>query len=288
MNEIQLTDLVAKLPDNDKLVRRWGFEAEHPAINDARREASYWQTAPFEFVSDGSVPNEQEDCECDCEDCEYHDCNCDNCERSGWDPDHCSSSYCYGVNELSTAEPILTAWNSKLDPMLEVCKDAEESSYYNDPTGKSWAGHLHVEARDLTARQVVTALQVFNKLMSLAPEWVNGWQDSYNTDTATPERLREWQSGKGFSLPRSMAVTAYNLGNRHQPQPYEIGQTPYGKTTIEFRSFRTTFDSDLIRVRGAIARAVVEYGKRNELGLYWVARCQTFAEVLEVIEFGHH
>ena len=62
------------------LVRRWGFEAEHPVIEEARSLVGYNAKMHFEFVNDPSVDSDQADCECDCRDCTYHQCNCDNCD----------------------------------------------------------------------------------------------------------------------------------------------------------------------------------------------------------------
>lgn len=287
MNKQDLLDLI-KLSDTD-LVRRWGFEAESPVIQTATENASWATRSPFEFVTDPSVPTISDECECDCRDCTYHECNCDDCDLYNDSPDHCGE--CQSVNELCTADPILTAWDANFDRMLELCDeaDSEAQSWAQLGDGKSWGGHLHIEARDLSRRQSLTALTIASHLFALAPEWLVGWQDTYNTSELSDKERTAWISRRWGSMPRSLPVTAHNLASILEPMDYAKGDAPDGrKTTIEFRLFRTTFDRDLIRIRGAVARAIVDYAKRNEFGLYWVIRCKTFEDVLAELEFGRH
>lgn len=287
MNKQDLLDLI-KL-DNSDLVRRWGFEAESPVIEIAKMEATWSAACHFEFVTDPSVPTIGNGCECDCRDCTYHSCNCDNCDEYNEDPDHCED--CNDVNELCTAEPILTAWDANLEPMLELCQEANDDAreWAQLGEGKNWGGHLHIEARDLSRRQSLNAVTIANHLFSLAPQWITGWPDNYNTGELSDKDRTAWLTRRWGAMNRSLPVTAHNLAGLSDPQDYARGDAPDGrKTTIEFRLFRTSFDSDLIRIRGAIARAIVDYAKANEFGLYWVTRCKTFEEVLAELDFGRH
>lgn len=287
---MELQDLTARLESLENAnpqVRRWGFEAEHPAIQYALDSSMYREQRPFEFVNDGSVETIDRDCECYCRECSFHECNCENCEDYNDDPSHCGSESCEAKNELSTANPILTYWDSEMDAFLDYCTQAEAEHGYN-PRGENWGGHVHVEARDLSRRALMTALTIANHVFASAPEWLIGWQDNYNTATISDLAKREFQSGKRNSIDRALPVTAYNLAWTEQ-RDYAIGDLPDGrKTTIEFRLFRTTFDPELIKARGAIARAIVSYAKRNELGAYWVTRLTDFEAMLEELEVGHH
>ncbi len=295
MNNTELTqeavfDLIRLKPET--LVRRWGFEAEHPLVEQVRNASSYGEKCKFEFVHDPSVDAENDGCECDCRDCTYHECNCDYCDSYNDDPDHCGD--CQAVNELCTSEPVPTAWNPEFEPLLRRGVRFEQDYFENghrwgDPTGERWGGHIHIEARDLTRRQILTALAVSDIVFRLAPEWVIGWEDTYNQNKITEKAKADFLSGVGrWGMPRDVAVSATNVAGVDLPQPYEFGDTSWGKTTLEFRLFRTTFDPELIQIRGALARAIVNYAKRNEFGLYWVARCKTFEQVLEELGFGHH
>ena len=285
-------DVFAKIRlESGVLVRRWGFEAEHPVIEEAKNNSSYNTKRHFEFVNDPSVDSDQADCECECRDCTFHECNCDNCEDYNDDPDHCSD--CQTVNELSTSDPVLTAWNPELEEFLQNCQDIEDGkrelgSAWGDPTGQRWSGHIHIEARDLTRRQVLTALAVSDVVFRLAPEWLLGWEDTYNRTKVSDSQKAEFRAGKRFCMPRDCAVSATNVQGLDLPQPYEVGDTMWGKTTLEFRLFRTTFDPELIQIRAGLARAIVNFAKANEFGLYWIAKCQTFEEVLFELGFGHH
>ena len=288
---MELQDLTARLESLESAnpqVRRWGFEAEHPAIQYAIDGSMYREQRPFEFVNDGSVETIDRDCECSCRECTYHECNCDFCDDYNDDPSHCGSESCDAKNELSTANPILTYWDSEMDTFLDYCAQAEAEHGYN-PRGENWGGHVHVEARDLSRRALMTALTIANHVFESAPEWLIGWQDNYNTATISDQAKRDFQSGKRNSIDRALPVTAYNLAWESEPRAYAIGDMPDGrKTTIEFRLFRTTFDPELIKARGAIARAIVSYAKRNELGAYWVTRLTDFEAMLDELEVGHH
>lgn len=273
------------------LVRRWGFEAEHPVIEEARSLVGYQAKMHFDFVNDPSVDSDQSDCECDCRDCTYHECNCDNCDDYNDDPDHCSD--CQTVNELCTAEPVLRAWMPELEDLLEKCQEVEDGlreigNRWGDPTGERWSGHIHVEARDLTRRQVLTALAVSDIVFKLAPQWLLGWEDTYNRSKISDSQKAEFRAGKRYSMPRDVAVSATNVQGLDLPQAYEVGDTSWGKTTLEFRLFRTTFDPELIQIRASLSRAIVNYAKKNEFGLYWLAKCESFEQVLEELDFGRN
>ncbi len=268
---------------NDSAVRLWSFEAEHVAIARARSEANYRDYLPFQFVIDGSVDTEYDYCDCGCRDCQYHDCNCDNCEDQNDSPDHCADDSCT-ANEFAPKKPLGTVWDDTFTPFIEACfESAENYSYENYAR---LGGHVHVEARDLTRRQAVNAVIIAEHVFKIAPDWFTGERDDYNTENHRPT-LAEWATGKG-SARRDTWASVSNLNWRVEPEPYTIGSEWSGrKTTIELRRFRTSFNPDILKIRGGFARALVAYAKTGA-PIYWATRSTDFAEVMAEIGFGKH
>ena len=67
-------ELFSKM-QNGLSARTWGFEIEVPDCKGVRAPNG------IEKGDDGSLRSENHsDCECDCNDCAYHECNCDICE----------------------------------------------------------------------------------------------------------------------------------------------------------------------------------------------------------------
>ena len=189
------------------------------------------------------------------------------------------------MNELSSAEPIPTFWRSEFNQFLDTVREAEAESHWQS-FGQNWSGHVHVEARDLTRAELVRVVILGQHLFDLAPTWFTGWSDGYNSKTDR-EELTEWQAGRGRVPSRQSWISVSNLGWSDNPQPYKIGDTSHGKTTVEFRRYRVTLDPKLIMARGAVSRALVEYAKNNT-ALFWAMRHNNFLELCREIGVGKH
>jgi hypothetical protein len=277
-----------QIQPDDSLVRRWGFECEHPLIARAKESAYYANVAPYDFKTDASVESLNEDgCECGCSECSEHDCNCDNCEMDDY-PDHCQGSECEAPNEIALETPTRFAFPEDAKAFLQTCKneiqvdgDADFRAY-----GKKWSGHIHVEARDLTRVQLRNAVAIGEKMRQLAPEWLTEWADDYNMDGRAT--TAEWfHKGSTARLRRDSFISIWNCAN-NDVRPFEIGQEWDGrKSTVEFRFWRVTFDYELLKIRGAVSRAVIAYSL-NESSTYWILNCKTFEEFARMIGVGKH
>jgi hypothetical protein len=154
-------------------------------------------------------------------------------------------------------------------------------------------GHVHVEARDLTKAEARLVAVIGQRMFTIAPDWFTGGEDDYN-NRVQGEQLQKWvQDLPGWNYPeRGSIVSVYNVAGQTEPRPYSIGDGfDHRKTTIEFRGFRTTFDAQIIAVRGAVCRAIVGFVKSladSGLSPYWATREQSFEEFLGVIGFGKH
>ena len=280
----QIEHLFDKLRKLDgRLVRRWSFEAEHECIARAKHFARWSDYSDFTTEIDGSVDCDYDYCDCSCRDCVYHDCNCENCEDQNDSPDHCSDESCT-ANEISPRSPLRTFWDAKYNGFLQSCEEIEDN-YSADYS--RLGGHLHIEARDLTREQSRNVLLMMERIYQISPEWFTGEHDDYNN---APDRreLAEYVTKQRNYLDRAWTTSLYNL-QFPEPMDYDMQSLEWDgrKTTIEFRRFRTTFNSGILAIRGGVARAVVAYAQTNA-PIYWVMKCQSFEEVLEAIGFGSH
>lgn len=272
---------------NTKPVRQWGFEAEHPSINTAKNQGTWRDYSQFDLVNDPSVSNEQEDCDCSCSDCRFHECNCDDCDSYNDDPSHCGDEECEGKNELCTAEPVQTFWKAEFNEFLETVRQAEADSRWK-AYGENWSGHVHVEARDLNADEARNVVVIATHLFKIAPEWFTGWTDHYNSENDRRD-LEAWKNGDGYRMSRQSWVSLTNITwNIKNPRDYQIGDSASGKTTVEFRRFRVTLDPKLIMARGAVCRAIINYAKTNGKQLFYATRHRDFLGLCQELEVGRH
>lgn len=285
----RFTDLVEWVsnPTNRNMTaetRRWGFEIETPDIS---RYYSALESEGFSVVTDASV--DYTECSCTCDQCE-HECDCPNCDiRNGYDsPDHCGDCQ---ANEASS--PVLYRRH-----LAEGARDALEALHDDNSADMENGGHIHVEARDLTIRQISTIQSLYLKLADLMPSAFGRGFNHYAED------FEEWNQMDRLGE-RYCAVNATNLvrysWNGNVPKVWaddadrrELrGMNAYGapvdtfKTTLEFRQFASTANADIIEARAMLVRSLVDY-VANGGAPYWVTRCTTSAELLQVLEPYNH
>jgi hypothetical protein len=231
-----------------KQVRRWSFEIEANYLG-----ASYWELRDlgrYDLKGDSSVNYLWTDCDCDT--CN-HDCNCERCDRDYYDSDPCEESQIAEVAPLNHYA-ITTADG---DTLAEVCRIIKSNGGSVD---ESTGGHIHIDAQDMTIKQIANLMRVWDRVQELLPELVGrSYQEAQGyadpLDRSDIERME-----RGDYPPRSCinAINAYN---------YRLSGE-WHKNTIEFRQFSGTLDSGLIQLRGLVARRLVEYFEKGNPPYY--------------------
>lgn len=277
-------------------VRYWATEFEHPeAGNCANLLGHLLGDAKHDPTIPPSVGR------CNCPICN-HKCDCGHCTRRF---QNCSTAHCTEV----TMAPTNSAWRVELSEYIRALKDtgldpedfegwcadcdtnANECGCEWDIEDKSnWGFHTHVDARDLTIRQVASVLRLGNRILSQ-------WEDAYGydgyTDGWTDEQtITDLANGEGsvWGRDRINAAPVLNyfarLSEADRQDPSDPPH-PAHKATIEFRQFRYTGNPDLHGARVATARAIVDYIKAGK-PTFWLLREPDFEKVLTELEIWQH
>lgn len=233
---------------NEVVVRTWGWEVEAPNPGSGVRTPS-----GVDKGMDGSVESYEynnDDCECDCRDCRYHECNCGNCEDYNDSPDHCNdSSYCNQVQsyEFRTTGGITRVLHPGLKELLDQIKDTEK----NETAGT----HIHVFAKDLSAFQLGTVLgayaatqRIWDVLAGRNAEddarcetYANHIPVEYVSATLRADKLHH--VGKFF------AINTHHVNNE--------------RGTLEFRQMNCNYDFHRISFMAWMARGLIQSVKNG-------------------------
>lgn len=250
----RLIDFVLNTPDAP--CRRWSYEIEAVNLGNA---SDTLQNLGFDTHCDPSITSDS--CECSCEAC-VHECDCSNCSiANGWDdPEHCGD--CSDTEAApSDHKPVTTTHDAeRLAPAIAALERA--GSYVDDTCG----GHIHIDASDLSARQVATVMRIWNKAQELLPTVVGRTENHY-AELSTAEEIEAVADSDNteryYAPERYRAVNALNWFNaRHSSR-----ENPT-KFTLEFRQFSGELDAPLIIARGFLCRAIVEHAKSNRANLW--------------------
>lgn len=279
-----LIEWFSKPRHNDTDTRRWGVEIESPEVG---RVAYMFEDEGWHIHRDESVTTP--DCDCDCESCQ-HSCDCDRCDiRNGYDyPDHCDN--CQSNETASPVKYRQQFTESERDALAELHR-------YNTEDMEN-GGHIHIEARDLTIQQVGLVMKGYLKLEAIFGNSLTGREFNHYA-----RNFSEWDENDKLAE-RYCAVNATNLvrWNRYgggfrtwadDPDRPAINQNPKGapmdtwKTTLEFRQFASTARAEVIEARASMMRALVDYFAQGG-AWYWLARCETKTQVLELLEPTNH
>jgi hypothetical protein len=251
------------------LKRTWGFEIETPDADIIANQLSHAEGRVIDCKQDGSVTGGNQECDCDCRSCVYHDCDCDNCEdNNNGEPDHdCGNSECMGqyqeltsIGGLDTTHPealdILTRYN------LESCE-------INDSCGL----HVHVWAGDLTPLQVARVLTLY-RLSQDTMDTLAGRANVYYAQNNPTEHEDATRLGRN---PDGRKYWAVNVN------PYfNYLNNGTGVPTIEFRQHEGTNDTARVRAWGRVMVALVDYAKTDR-PIYWVAKATDLRELLTAL-----
>ena len=239
----QFAKLSSELKGNWLTARTWGFEVEVPDAKGVNVNSE----SGIEKGEDGSLRSYEgnDECECDCDDCCYHECDCEYCSTGSSDPDHCGSSYCTQCDsaEFRTTGGIQRGIHSGLVKLSDDLITAEAEN--NDTAGV----HIHVYAADLNMQQVAQVVAIYaitSNVLSIVARRENV-NYAMNISMDKLSRVLDKTNPKLYNE-KPIAVNLMHLPNRG---------------TIEFRQMACNFDWREITVWAALVRGIVNAAKRG-------------------------
>lgn len=242
--EEQISKLIPQLPSNGLAARTWGFEIESPDCKGVEPITG----SGIDKGDDGSLRSYEsnDDCECGCSDCTYHECNCDNCSDYNDDPEHCGSSEC---TTAESAEYRSTGGIQRVkhNGMYKLCEDLiNEDAEMNDTAGT----HIHVWAGDLTTLQVGNVMATYKRLEGLFSV-LCGRDDVQYARRVSVEHVRFALSQKDPKL------------KADKPRAVNVSSLMNDRGTIEFRQMDCNYNADRITFFAWVVRGLVETAKRG-------------------------
>lgn len=223
--------------------RTWGFEIEVP---DAKGVEA---VAGIEKGEDGSLRSDNsEGCECECDDCLYHECDCNICEVGSSDPEHCDDSYCKGDCDMAEYRTTGGIQRVKHAGMLKLCKDLlDADAEMNDSAGT----HIHVYAQDLTTHQVGHVLASYLWLENIISEAAR------RKDVNYARSIPADHVGKALRKRNPVLVAV-------KAQAVNVSWLTTGERgTIEFRQMNCNLQGNRITFWAWLCRGFVETAKRG-------------------------
>ena len=253
------------LPGNWLTSRTWGFEVEVP---DAKG-VDVASGSGIEKGEDGSLRSYEssDDCECDCDDCCYHECDCEFCNTGSESPEHCGASYCAQCDsaEFRSQGGISRGIHPGLVKLSEDLIAAEAEN--NDTAGV----HIHVFARDLNMSQVCQVVATYALLTNVLTHIAGRGNVGY-AQTITSEMLG---NAMRKNKPTIYADKAYAVNLMHLKNE--------NRGTIEFRQMACNFSWREITIWAAIVRGIVTCAKRGAK-FYDYRNINTIAGIFEVFK----
>jgi hypothetical protein len=244
--------------------RTWGFEIETPEADELYNALDSEQLATMDFCEDASIDGAGNDeCECDCRYCYYHECSCDSCEVEGSnDPEHgCGYDACYSegteYQEVKTLDGgVKTTHPEALTHLVEA---GLETVKITDQCGL----HINIGSSDLTAQQVakvLTAYRVGSWLFDTISGRVGNRYAEPIDPTLEAQTVREQATGKYTAV-----NTQHHFNNiKHNTQ----------RTRLEFRQHAGENSASEVRAWAWLLCELVEFAKTDR-PIYWLAQAKT-------------
>lgn len=242
--ENDLQDIIKALPTNGLTSRTWGFEVEVPDCKGVEPIPG----SGIEKGDDGSLRSYEssEDCECDCDDCTYHDCDCEWCDNRNDDPDHCGNSAC-ATAESAEYRSIGGIQRIKHNGLYDLCAKLKEvEAEMNDSAGT----HIHVFAADLTTNQVGQVFAIYKRLENVFTVIAGRSHTSYaNVIPVDYVRYMIRRSDPRIPTDKPRAINATHIFNE--------------RGTLEFRQMDCNLNADRITAWAWLMRGLVETVNRG-------------------------
>lgn len=238
----QFTKLIADKMQNTLTARTWGWEVEVPDAKGVNAPDG------VQKGDDGSLRSYEgnNDCECDCDSCYYHECDCEHCETGSSDPDHdCGSSACTQADsaEFRTVGGIQRSVHGALN---RLCADLDNvEAEKNDTAGT----HIHVWAGDLNAEQVANVMACYIVLQKMFNSIAGRANVNYSRYVSIDD-VRTALRQKKFRQNKTQDVNINHLFNNN-------------RRTIEFRQMDCNLDGMRINAWAWMVRGLVTAAKRG-------------------------
>jgi len=248
-----------KMPKNALTSRTWGFELE---IADAKNVRPVFG---IEKGEDGSLRSYESDsdCECDCNDCCYHDCDCDHCDNRNTDPEHCGGRHCANA-DMAEFRSVRGISRCKHYGLNKLCKNlVDENAEVNDTCGL----HIHVYAADLEPKQVGHVLACYHWISKMIVS-IAGRED---TEYARHLSINEIKNGIKHGKISGIKMKSVNTMHLNSD-----------RGTIEFRQMEGTLDYKKITVWAWLVRGLVTCAQRG-MTLGSLIKTKNLEEVISVM-----
>lgn len=246
--------------------RTWGFEIETPEADALYYNLTRSELDTMEFCQDSSIDGYESDydnCECDCQWCNYHSCNCDDCEILGSDdPSHdCGNSACYTPGtEYQEVKTLGGGVTSTHPEALEYLIGAGlERVKITSQCGL----HMNIGSRDLTPLAVSRVMTAY-RLGAWLFDTIAGRVSERYASQIQPHI--EDNARKGYP---SAKMTAVNSGHHFA----NVDNNPE-IARLEFRQHEGTNNPAEIRAWAWLLCEVVEFAK-SDRPIYWLSKAKT-------------
>lgn len=240
----QMREIGKRLPGNGLTPRTWGFEIEVPDAKGVQPS-----NTTIDKGEDGSLRSyENDDCECDCRSCSYHECNCDNCDDYNDSPDHdCGYSECQQADmaEFRSVGGIQKVRHAVMEKLVADLNEVDAEK--NDTAGT----HIHVFARDLTTHQVGHVIAIYKMYEELFGIICGRRNVQYAGDVQYHHISQALRNKKPMLVAhKTLAVNVMHLG-------------PNGRGTIEFRGMDCNLDAMYMTAWAWLVRGIVTVAQRG-------------------------
>ena len=232
---------------NNVVSRTWGWEVEAPNPGGNIRVPM-----GVESGSDGSVESyesDHDDCDCSCRNCTYHECSCENCSDFNDSPEHCGDDECNNAvsYEFRTTGGVTRSRHPGLRALLEQIKDTEK----NETAGT----HIHVYARDLTAKQIGTVLGAYAITQRI-------WDVICGRNITDDDRCKIYADHIPVeAISATLRTdTLYHVGKFTAINTHHAAND---RGTLEFRQMNCNFDYDRISFMAWMARGLIQTVKNG-------------------------
>ena len=240
----QMRKISARLPQNGLTPRTWGFEIEVPDAKGVEPS-----NTTIDKGEDGSLRSyENDDCECDCRACSYHECNCDSCDDYNDSPDHdCGYSECQQADmaEFRSIGGIQKVRHAVMEKLVADLNEVDAEK--NDTAGT----HIHVFARDLTTHQVGHVIAIYKMYEGLFGVICGRRNVQYAGDVQYHHISQALRRKKPVLVAhKTLAVNVMHL-------------VPNGRGTIEFRGMDCNLDAMYMTAWAWLVRGIVTVAQRG-------------------------
>lgn len=251
--------------------RTWGIEIETVRFNETSRPPGW------EDKYDGSLPGDDNECSCDCDDCYEGDNHCQDNDYSCYYDD----AEINGSREL--VSPILNSFNS--NGLRQICDDLGTRENEHSAPGI----HVHVGASDMTIFDVTRLLVGYSAVERLITPILHRKVRGYCVETATDTlrwwlaKAREYRNQNPDRIP-----TAVDIIRQHSsaaPSRYVDvnlqSLTTHG--TIEFRAMGAWYSYDHLVRWAWLVREMVNVSKLGIDQSEWTS-CRSMADVVTLLQ----